>query len=163
MNPDDEAALEARRRALGAADPRCSIPGCPERDPRALTGAYPAILCAEHRAEADGRRSIEEHHVAGQHNSPATAWLPANRHAVLTFKQQTAWPTELLRNPDGDPLLRLEAGIRGSRETITEIVDGILAPTEAELRDHRDFLAATFGPDWAATFQRWRTERSNAR
>ncbi|MHB8459731.1 MAG: hypothetical protein ACYDAK_02945 [Candidatus Limnocylindrales bacterium] len=162
MNRDDEAALEARRRALGAVDPRCSVPGCPESDPRALTGAHPSILCADHRAEIDGRRSIEEHHVAGQHNSPATAWLPANRHAVLTFMQQTAWRTELLRNPDVDPLLCLEAAVRGSRETIGEILDGVLAPIEAELRDQRAFLAATFGPDWCTAYQRWRTERPDA-
>ena len=162
MNLDGEAALEARRRALGTADPRCSVPGCRETDPRALTGAHPAILCAEHRAELDGRRPTEEHHVAGRHNSSATVQLPGNRHAVLTFMEQTGWRTELLRNPDSDLLLRLEAAVRGSRETIADVLDGVLAPTEAEIASLHAFLVATIGPDWHTTFQRWLGKRPDA-
>ena len=162
MNLDGEAALEARRRALGTADPRCSVPGCRETDPRALTGAHPALLCAEHRAELDGRRPTEAHHVAGRHNSSATVELPGNRHAVLTFMQQTGWRAELLRNPDGDPLVRLEAAIRGSREAIAVVLDGVLAPTEAEIARLSDFLMATIGPDWHTTFRQWLAERPDA-
>lgn len=162
MSLDDEAAREARLRALGSADPRCSVRGCPETNPQALTGAHPHILCAEHRAMLDGRRPVEEHHVAGRHNGPATAWLLGNDHAILTFLQQSGWRTELLRNPDGDPLLRLEAAIRGSRQTLSVVLERALAPTEGEIRDLRDFLIATQGPDWATAFRAWLADRSHA-
>lgn len=162
MNPDARAALEARRRALGAASPRCAAPGCDEADPRALTGAHPAILCAKHRSARDRRRALEDHHVAGRRNSPATVRLPGNRHAVLTFMQQTGWPTELLRNPDDDPLLRLEAAVRGSRETIVEVLGGVVAPAEAGIADLQAFLVAALGPDWQVEFRRWLAERHDA-
>ena len=106
---------------------------------------------------------VEEHHVAGRRNSDATVWLPANRHARLTFLQQSGWRSGLLRNPDDDFLLRLEAAVRGSRETIAVVLDGVLAPTEAEIASLHDFLVATLGPDWNEIFRRWAGERADAR
>ena len=100
--------------------------------------------------------------MAGRHNSSATVQLPGNRHAVLTFMEQTGWRTELLRNPDSDLLLRLEAAVRGSRETIADVLDGVLAPTEAEIASLHAFLVATIGPDWHTTFQRWLGKRPDA-
>lgn len=156
MSRRAEAALEARRRVLGSADPRCSVAGCTEDDPRALTGAEPSVLCAEHAAARDGRSLHEDHHIAGRHNRAATAPIPVNGHAVLTFLQQSAWPTQLLRNPTADPLLRAAASIRGSRETAEIINAKILAPTEAELLQLSEFLCEQLGEDWVARFAAWR-------
>lgn len=158
-----EAALEARRRVLGAADPRCAVPGCDETDPRALIGAYPRVLCAEHQADAEGDAWLEGHHVAGRHNDPTEVWLPANWHAIMTSEQQTAWPRELLRNPDGDPLLRTIARVRGSRETIGTILERALAPIEREDADLHDYLDERLGPGWVAGFAAWRVAREDAR
>jgi hypothetical protein len=110
---------------------------------------------------ASGRRTIEEQHVSGRHNSPVTAWLPSNPHAVATFLQQTSWRPELLRNPRSDPLLRLEAAIRGSRETLVAVLEGVLEPSEANVRDLGAYLEATLGPEWATAFRVWLTERSD--
>jgi hypothetical protein len=151
-----EAALEARRRVLGSADPRCSVAGCTEDDPRALTGAEPSVLCAEHAAARDGRSPSEDHHIAGRRNHGATAPIPANSHAALTFLQQTAWPAELLRNPKADPLLRAAASIRGSRETAEVINAKIMAPIETDLLQLSKFLREQLGEDWAARFAAWR-------
>ena len=159
MSWDDDIALEARRRTLGSAEPRCSVAGCPEDDPRALTGVFPRILCAEHLAARGGRRLLECHHIAGRHNRAATAWLPANCHAVLTFMQQTAWPIELLRNPRADPLLRAAASIRGSHQTMAVVLTKILAPTEDELLDLHSYLSEVLGDDWPAAFAAWRESR----
>lgn len=147
--------LEARRRRLGAAKPACGIDGCPERDPRSLTGTWPDIVCCEHRAIAQGRWWIEWQHVAGRHNDPTIVPLPANWHALLTYRQQTAWSRDLLRNPDADPLLRVAASLRGSSETIEVILDQALTPLEAELLDLRSFLVEAIGPDWVDAYRAW--------
>jgi hypothetical protein len=156
----DEAALEGRRRALGSIEPRCSFPGCEEDDPRALTGAAPSILCAEHAAADKRRRPFERHHIAGRHNRDATVWLPANWHSVLTFMQQTSWG--LLRNPRADPLVRAAASIRGTRETIEVVQSEVLGPTEDELLDLDAFLNEKLGTGWSVEFAAWRESRNDA-
>jgi hypothetical protein len=113
-------------------------------------------MCAEHAAARDGRSLREHHHIAGRHNRGATAPIPANSHATLTFLQQASWPTELLRNPKANPLLRAAASIRGSRETAEVINAKILAPTETDLLELSEFLREQLGEDWAAHFAAWR-------
>jgi hypothetical protein len=114
------------------------------------------MLCAEHAAARDGRRLLEEHHVAGRVNRDATVTIPANLHAVLTFNQQTSWPLELLRNPSANPLARAGASIRGSRETTEATGSKFLRPTEDELADVDAFLRDRHGEAWFAEFEAWR-------
>lgn len=161
--PATDHAFEGRRRVLGTAHPRCVVPGCSETDPRALTGASPAIVCAEHAADRDGRSWLEAHHLAGRRNAPVTVWLPANWHARMTHRQQTAWRRELLRNPRADPLLRAEALLRGSRETVAVVLDEGLGPLETELADLRDYLVERIAPDWPVDFVAWLEGRRHAR
>lgn len=142
---DDE--NDRRLRALGTRSPRCSVPGCPERDPFALTGAHPAILCREHSADQQGRSWTEEHHLAGHANNPEHAAVPANDHGTLSAYQQL-WDRETLRNPDGSPLLRAAAALRGwldlMRIMITRTVGWI--PEFLERLDAA--LRAAIGPAW---------------
>jgi hypothetical protein len=154
--------LEARLRSLGARDPVCSVPGCGERDPWRLTGVAPDVLCAEHRAAAQGRDTIEDHHVAGRHNHPATVGLPANSHAALTHRQQSEWPRELLRNPDADPLVAMGARLRGSKDVIEEIVSGVL-PTSDELDELGEFLDRRDGTGWRQEYRDYRRARRDDR
>jgi hypothetical protein len=84
-----------------------------ERDPFAMTGTAPDLLCYEHQAIAGGRDPVEAHHVSGRANDPdTTARVPGNDHRVLSDLQQD-WPIETLRNREGSPLIRAAAEIRG--------------------------------------------------
>jgi hypothetical protein len=159
---DDAVALELRRRALGSADPQCSVVACTETDPRALTGSFPNIICAEHLALEQGRRPQEQHHVAGRRNRSTTVWLLANWHAVLTFMQQTRWDRDLLRNPRTDPLIRAAASIRGAAEVAQVLADGVIRPTEEELLALDRYLVEVLGVDWPAAFEQWQRQRSDA-
>ena len=150
------AKLEMRRRRHGGGASRCTATGCTETDPRGLTGAGDAVLCAEHRAAAAGRARSELHHVAGRRNSHVVVPLLGNWHAQLSHEQM-GWPPELLRNPEADPLLRAIAAVRGSRETTTVILDEVLGPLEFELSNLRDFLADAAGPDWITTYRVWKS------
>jgi hypothetical protein len=100
--------------------------------------------------------------VAGRRNRPATIWLPANDHAVLTHLQQTGWDLELLRNRGANPLLRAAASIRGSREVAEVIADRISGPTEADLMVLATYLVDILGPDWPAKFDDWLARRPDA-
>jgi hypothetical protein len=51
---DREDRLEERLRQLGTDSPECSDPHCDERNPFALTGVDPDILCYECSAIARG-------------------------------------------------------------------------------------------------------------
>ena len=97
-NHDDALAerWERRLRALGTRNPRCSVRGCKETDPFALTGVAPNIRCGEHLADARGRDWIEQHHPAGRHNDPSTVPVPANDHGALS-EYQAQWPEETLQ------------------------------------------------------------------
>jgi hypothetical protein len=149
------ARLEGRRRRHGGHGARCTEPGCHETDSRALTGAGADVLCAEHRAIAAGRSWTELQHVAGRHNDGTVVPLPANWHAALTHEQQTAWPRAMLRNPDADPLLRVGACIRGSRETIGVILDRALGSLDSDVLEFRKFVEDEMGPDWPDRYRAW--------
>jgi hypothetical protein len=142
---DDQ--LEARLQSLGTRRPQCSIDGCREQDPFALTGAAPNIICQEHRLQARGQMLVEKHHVAGAHNDPTAVPLPANEHAAASAHQQR-WPSETLRNPRESPLLRAAAWIRGWLDLLRVVIDRGIGriPTALERLD----LALTewHGAEW---------------
>ncbi len=103
---------EDRYRALGTRSPRCSVGGCLESDPFALTGAEPKIICQEHLADQLRSSWTQDHHYSGQANSPEKGPIPANDHAVENA-MQSLWPRDTLRNSEGSPLLRAAAATRG--------------------------------------------------
>lgn len=105
-----EARLELRQRQLGTREPRCHL--CGEEDPFALTGRHPEIVCYECMDGGANRSWVEAHHSAGRHNDDATVSVPGNDHRVLSDRQLD-WPRETLRNPDGSPLLKAAAALRG--------------------------------------------------
>ncbi len=146
-----EERTEARLRALGVREPRCSQPGCEERDPFALTGSHPNLLCREHAALAHGRPWLEDHHLAGRANDPTTAAIPGNDHALLSEMQQQEWPRETLRNPEGSPLLRAAACLRGWMDVLWLMLARTVGwiPPFLEWLDHA--LTATLGAEWWTT------------
>ncbi|MBN2113690.1 MAG: hypothetical protein JW785_06135 [Acidimicrobiia bacterium] len=148
-DPDGEAArrFEEQARRLGTRTPRCRKPGCRERNPFALTGAEPDILCYEHRAELAGRSWVEAHHVAGRHNDPTVVMVPANEHRLLNDRQRD-WPQATLRNPGGSPLLRGAATLRGWLDVLWLILTRLVAWIPAALEELDRLLTETVGSRW---------------
>src|SRR6266571_6268111 len=146
-NDDRRKRLEARYRALGSREPVCSVPGCDERDPFALTGRHPAILCQEHRAIARGARPVQDQHPQGQHNGPDTIAIGANDHAVWDAEKRD-WPEETLCNPDDSPLRKGAACVRAVLDWFRVIIERTLGwvPAFMEWLDER--LVAIHGRCW---------------
>ena len=140
--------IEARLRALGTRTPRCRVPGCPEEDPLALTGVHPDEMCQEHLADARGKGWLDSHHAAGRSNDPATVAIPANDHARISHGYQALWPRETLRNPDGSPLLRAAAAIRGWLDVLRLMLDHTIAWIPGFLETLDAWLLETIGPGW---------------
>jgi hypothetical protein len=143
--------LENRLVRLGTWEPQCTVEGCGETDPRALTGTDPNIVCYEHRQLADAKAWVEQDHRAGQHNQPATAAIPANDHRILSVMQQS-WPRDTLRNPDGSPLLKAAACVRGWLDLLRLIIERTVGwvPPFLEMLDR--WLRDTIGEMWWKDF-----------
>ncbi len=136
---------ERARQQFGTRDPKCAR--CDERDPLALTGTHPDVLCKEHRLLAQGASAVEEHHVAGQRNSPFVVKLPANEHQILSASQRE-WPAATLRNADGSPLLAIAATIRGWLEVLRQIIERAVGWIPEALESLDEILTERFGPKW---------------
>lgn len=142
-----EERTEARLRALNTRDPRCSHPGCRECNPLALTGTDPNILCREHAADRHESSWTEQHHPVGRRNDPQTVPLPANDHAVLS-ELQALWPRETLRNPDGSPLRKAAAALRGWLDILRLIVERTVGWIPPFLETLDVWLCERLGPRW---------------
>jgi hypothetical protein len=109
-----------RRVGVGA---QCN---CDECRPAALIGGSDPLTCQRCKRLAEGKSTIDDHHVAGRANDPATIAIPTNDHVAILSEQQRDWPEQTLRNPDRDPFLKGAACIRGVRDTIVYLVDRVL-------------------------------------
>src|SRR5206468_1931546 len=132
----------------GTREPRCLNPACNERDPFALTGAHPHILCYECRAEAQARGWTEGHHWLGRQNDQELVDpLPGNEHRRLS-EYQLAWPKETLRNPQGSPLLRAAAAIRCWLDVLRLLIERVLVWVPEFLEYLDAWLREQLGPEW---------------
>jgi hypothetical protein len=136
---------EARLRQLGTLNPRCAE--CGEAEPFALTGRYPNIRCYECQARTRGHPWVEQQHPQGQANGPATVPIPGNDHRVVDDRKHD-WPRETLRNPDGSPLLRAAAALRGWLNTLELIVERTVGWIPAFLETLDRWLTQQYGPQW---------------
>ncbi len=138
-----EARREQRLRELGTRSPHCQL--CLEEDPFALTGVAPDILCYECRRKQVAYE--EAHHIAGQYNDPLTVNLPGNMHRLIS-ERQLGWPKQTLRNPDGSPLLKAAAWLRGYVDMMFVLIERGLAwiPDFLEWLDAR--LRELIGDHW---------------
>jgi hypothetical protein len=139
---------EERRRSLGQRLPHCSVPGCRETDPLALTGIHPEILCYEHDAVRNGRDWLEDHHLAGRANDPATVRIPGNDHRAISERQNVTWRRETLRNPEGSPLIKAAAEIRGWLDILWLILERTVASVPTFLEALDAWLIEEIGPRW---------------
>lgn len=144
----DDVRREAHLRRLGSRDPRCSVAGCLESRPEALTGVYPRILCYEHAALGAGRAPSEAQHPQGESNDPtATVSVAGNDHRVWDDPKRD-WPRRTLRNPDGSPLLKIAAALRSLLDFLRLLLARLIgwAPPFLEWLD--EALRARFGTRW---------------
>jgi hypothetical protein len=140
-------ATEARLRALGIRTPRCRVPRCEEHDPFALSGVHPDLVCDEHLADELGHSWMQDHHLAGKANDAVTAPVPGNDHRQLSARQQL-WPRDTLRNPDGSPLLRAAAALRGWLDILRLIIEKTVGWVPPLLESLDQALRDKLGPVW---------------
>ena len=113
---------KAARRA--GENARCT---CGEQNPHALITGKKTKVCFECKNRSDGKGTTEKHHIAGKANSPITISIPLNVHRALSM-DQLDWPTETLRNPSGNQLLKIAGSIRGFIDTHDHLVNTLLRP-----------------------------------
>jgi hypothetical protein len=97
----------ARRVGLNA---KCA---CGETRPEALIAGSKPVICAECQRKKDGMSIEDDHHPAGEANSPVKIPTPVNDHWAELNVAQYDWPKETLKNPDGSPLLKAAGCVRG--------------------------------------------------
>ena len=131
-----------KRRRLGMRSPKCGQ--CGETDPLALVTR---TTCYECTAKANGQVPIENHHLAGRQNDPFTLSVPGNDHQILSDSQRD-WPYETLRNPTGDPLVKIAATLRGWLDLLTVAIKRILGWIPEFLERVARYLVKALGPDW---------------
>ena len=141
-----EISREKHFQRLGTRKPKCSI--CGETGLEALTGCAPKIVCYECQAEARKKTPIERHHPSGKHNDPFTVPIPGNDHCVLSKLQRDFWPMETLRNPNGSPLRKASAAIRGWLDTLRLMIERILGWVPEFLEKLDELLTAHLGGQW---------------
>lgn len=140
-----EKSREKHFQRLGTRKPICST--CEESEPSALTGYAPDIVCYECQAKAHKKSLVESHHPSGRQNDSFTIPIPGNDHRVLTEKQRD-WPIETLRNPNGSPLRKASAAIRGWLDTLRLMIERILGWIPDFLERLDELLTAQLGGQW---------------
>lgn len=140
-----EVRLEKHLRGLGTRHPKCSK--CGEYGVFALTGCDPEITCYECQRKAAKRPPIERHHPAKRKNDSFTVAIPSNDHRYLSDLQED-WPLETLRNPNGSPLLKAAAMLRGWLDVLRLLIERVLGwiPEFLETMDAK--LDQHFGAIW---------------
>ena len=91
---------------------------------------------------------MDNHHIAGKSNSPITITVPANYHRAELSVLQHDWPAETLENPDGCPLLRAAACIRGFSDIVAYLIKEFLLWIADMLVIARAHLVEKLGSRW---------------
>ena len=91
---------------------------------------------------------MDDHHVAGQANSPVTIPIPVNDHRARLNVDQYEWPKETLENPSANPLRAAAARIRGFDDVLYYLIETLLLETPEMLEELDSFLVVKLGPEW---------------
>jgi hypothetical protein len=142
---------ERALRRLGTRTPYCTRCGGRRPwswHPSALVVVCGRIICGECLAAARGHATRQDHHLFGQHNSPATLSTPGNLHDALSDPQGD-WPDPTLTNPEANPLLRAAAEKRSVADLLTVHAEAIEQQAQ-ELERLDQALRAHLGDQWHA-------------
>ena len=134
------------RRHLGQAT-TCSTK-CGESRPPALIRNSSPRLCARCKRLKDGHRTIDNHHPAGENNSPVTVPIPVNDHRADLTDSQRDWARHVLENPDRDPVVMVVAWLRGAGETIAYLVKSFIHAAADVLECLAAYLRQRLGSHW---------------
>jgi hypothetical protein len=138
-----------QRRATAArrigADKQCA---CGETRPEALISGSDPTICAKCDREKKGRTVMDNHHVEGKANSSETIPTPVNDHRAELNTAQQDWPKGTLQNPDGCPLLRTAACVRGVIDYLHYLIDKFLHWIPEMLEMLSAFLKEKLGSKW---------------
>jgi len=91
---------------------------------------------------------MDNHHVAGKSNSPVTVPISVNDHRAELSVAQYDWNSEVLQNPEGNPLLKLSARIRGFIDTVFHLLKSLLLKIPEALELLNSILVEKLGPQW---------------
>lgn len=133
----------ATRRVGG--DAQCK---CGENRPKSLIPSSDPMICAACDRKARRRTERDDHHIAGQNNSPMTINVPVNDHRADLSTSQQDWPRKTLENPDGSPLLSGAAHIRGFADIIVYLMEKFLLWVADLLELLDTTLEEKWGPKW---------------
>jgi hypothetical protein len=143
----DPGAAYKRKVATERRFPPGSSCACGETRPEAFVSSNP-VICAACDRSAKGKTTLDNHHVAGESNSPVTIPTPVNDHRAELSSSQYDWPRATLENPNGSPLLAYAARIRGYIDTNCYLMEKLLLQ-HAEFWELVDeLLTQKFGPEW---------------
>ncbi len=120
---------------------------CGENRPEALIAGSKPIMCAACSRKKQGRRTSDDHHVAGRANSPITVSVPVNDHRAVLSVAQKDWPKETLENSDGSPLLAGAARIRGFVDTVRYLLEE-LCRIAVMIEELHEYLVKHLGSRW---------------
>ena len=126
-------------------DKRCA---CGEARPEALIAGGKPTLCAACKRKSRGETTEDDHHPAGEANSPVTIPVPVNDHRAELNLAQYDWPKKTRENPDGSPLLAAAACIRGFVDTIFYLINELLLLIPEMLETLDAFLVDKLGRKW---------------
>jgi hypothetical protein len=147
--PRDPAAAY-RRKAIASRrvgkDAACEA--CGETRPEALIPNSKPITCAACDRKRKGATTMDDHHFAGESNSPVTVPTPVNDHRAELSVAQQNWPKETRENPDGCPLLAGAACVRGFIDYIVYLIrKGLLCVAEM-LEAFSAYFKEKLGTKW---------------
>lgn len=128
----------ARRRVSPGA--RCA---CGETRPRTFIPGSEPLICAKCDRMRHGKSLNDNHHPAGEANSPVTLPIPVNDHRSILNVAQYDWPRLTLENPDGNSYRRMAANIRGYVDTQRYLSDTLLFSVIEELEALAEIVEQT--------------------
>ncbi len=145
---DAVAAYQRKAKAIRRVGENARCAHCGENRPEALIPKSKPMTCAECQRQKNARKPTDNHHVFGKTNSPITVSILANDHRAQLSIDQYEWPEETLRNPEGCPLLRSAAFIRGFVDIVSYFMREQLLPVALLLESLSSFLVNNLGRRW---------------
>lgn len=146
--PDDPTCAYARNATAARRVGENAQCACGEGRPEALLAGSNPTICAACARKKRGYATVDNHHVSGEANSPATIPVPVGDHRAVLSVAQYNWPRQTLENPDGCPLLAAAACIRGFIDYIYYAIDKYLLWIPEMLETLSTFLVDKLGPKW---------------
>jgi hypothetical protein len=104
--------------------------------------------CTECKRKAEGKTTMDQHHIAGEANHDITMSVRSNDHRARLSEAQKDWPEETLQNRDGSPLLRGAACIRGFIDTTLYLAEELLLWNAEQLEVMDAHMVNKHGLKW---------------